>query len=35
MLGLLERGPGAIVLVAYAVLFLALGRYTTLRRDVS
>lgn len=35
MLGLLDRGPGAFVLIAYAVGFIALGRYTTLRRDVS
>ena len=35
MLGLLGRGPGALVLLAYAAAFALLGRYTTLRRDVS
>lgn len=35
MLGLLDRGWGALVLLAYAGLFALLGRYTTLRRDVS
>jgi hypothetical protein len=35
MLGLLERGPGALVLLAYAAAFALLGRYVTLRRDIS
>ena len=35
MVGLLCRGPGALVLLGYAVLFAVLGRITTLRRDVS
>ena len=35
MLGLLDRGWGALVLLAYAALFALLGRWTTLRRDVS
>jgi len=32
---LLDRGWGAVVLLAYAGLFALLGRYTTLRRDIS
>jgi hypothetical protein len=35
MLGLLDRGWGAVVLLTYAAAFALLGRYTTLRRDVS
>jgi len=35
MLGLLDRGPGALVLLAYAAAFALLGRYVTLRRDIS
>jgi hypothetical protein len=35
MLGLLDRGWGAVVLLAYAAVFALLGRYLTLRRDVS
>jgi ABC-2 type transport system permease protein len=35
MLSLLDRGWGAVVLLAYAATFALLGRYTTLRRDVS
>jgi ABC-type transport system involved in multi-copper enzyme maturation permease subunit len=35
MLGLLDRGWGAVVLLGYAALFALLGRYTTLRRDIS
>jgi hypothetical protein len=35
MLGLLDRGWGAVVLLAYAAAFALLGRYTTLRRDIS
>jgi ABC-type transport system involved in multi-copper enzyme maturation permease subunit len=35
MVGLLDRGWGALVLLAYAALFAVLGRYLTLRRDVS
>lgn len=35
MLGLLDRGWGAVVLLGYAAVFAAIGRYTTLRRDVS
>jgi ABC-2 type transport system permease protein len=35
MLDLLGRGWGAVVLLAYAALFTVVGRYTTLRRDVS
>jgi ABC-2 type transport system permease protein len=35
MLGLLDRGWGAVVLLAYAAAFALLGRYTTLRQDVS
>jgi hypothetical protein len=35
MLGLLDRGWGAVVLLAYAAGFALLGRYTTLRRDIS
>jgi ABC-2 type transport system permease protein len=35
MLGLLGRGSGALVLLAYAAGFALLGRYTTLRRDIS
>jgi ABC-2 type transport system permease protein len=35
MLGLLERGPGALVLLTYAAAFAMLGRYVTLRRDIS
>jgi hypothetical protein len=31
----LERWQGGLVLVAYAVLFCAIGWFTTLRRDVS
>lgn len=32
---LLGRWPGAAVLVAYAVVFALIGRFTTLRRDVT
>lgn len=35
MLSLLDRGWGAVVLLGYAALFAALGRFLTLRRDVS
>jgi ABC-2 type transport system permease protein len=35
VLGLLDREWGAVVLLAYAALFAVLGRYTTLRRDIS
>lgn len=35
MLSLLDRGWGAVVLIGYAVLFALLGRYLTLRRDIS
>jgi ABC-type transport system involved in multi-copper enzyme maturation permease subunit len=35
MLGLLDRGWGAVVLLGYAALFAALGRWVTLRRDIS
>jgi len=35
MLGLLDRGWGAVVLLAYAAGFALLGRYLTLRRDIS
>lgn len=35
MLSLLDRGWGAVVLLAYAALFALLGALTTLRRDVS
>jgi ABC-2 type transport system permease protein len=35
MLGLLDRGWGAVVLLTYAVGFALVGRYTTLRRDIS
>jgi ABC-type transport system involved in multi-copper enzyme maturation permease subunit len=35
MLGLLDRGWGAAVLLGYAAVFALLGRYITLRRDVS
>ncbi|MBC9225819.1 ABC transporter permease subunit [Aeromicrobium sp. 636] len=31
---LLSRGPGAIVLLAYVVVFVLLGRFVTLRRDI-
>ncbi len=34
-LQMLGRGWGAVVLLAYAVLFAVLGRFLTLRRDVS
>ncbi|QIX27426.1 ABC transporter permease subunit [Nocardioides sp. JQ2195] len=34
-LELLGRWPGAVVLVAYAVLFALIGRFTTLRKDVT
>jgi hypothetical protein len=35
MVGLLDRGWGALVLLAYAALFAVLGRFLTLRRDIS
>ena len=35
ILGLLDRGWGAVVLLGYAAGFALIGRYTTLRRDVS
>lgn len=35
MLGLLGRWEGALVLLAYAAGFAVLGRYTTMRRDIS
>lgn len=35
VLDLLGRGSGALVLLAYAAVFALLGRYTTLRHDVS
>jgi ABC-type transport system involved in multi-copper enzyme maturation permease subunit len=35
MVQLLDRGWGAVVLLGYAALFAALGRWTTLRRDIS
>lgn len=35
MLTLLDRGWGVVVLLAYAVAFTVIGRYTTLRRDIS
>jgi hypothetical protein len=35
MLGLLDRGWGAVVLLGYAAAFALAGRYTTLRRDIS
>lgn len=35
MVDLLSRGWGAVVLLGYAALFALLGRYTTLRRDIS
>ncbi|MCD9153637.1 ABC transporter permease [Aeromicrobium duanguangcaii] len=31
---LLSRGPGAIVLLAYVLVFVLLGRFVTLRRDI-
>jgi ABC-2 type transport system permease protein len=34
-LDLLDRGSGAVVLLAYAAAFALLGRYTRLRRDIS
>jgi hypothetical protein len=35
MLGLLDRGWGALVMLGYAAVFALLGRATTLRRDIS
>jgi hypothetical protein len=35
MVQLLDRGWGAVVLVGYAALFALIGRWTTLRRDIS
>jgi hypothetical protein len=34
VLGLLDRGWGAVVLLAYAAAFALAGRWTTLRRDI-
>ncbi|MDT0201003.1 ABC transporter permease subunit [Nocardioides sp. AE5] len=34
-IGLLDRWEGALVLVAYAVVFAVVGRFTTLKRDVT
>lgn len=35
MTGLLDRWQGALVLIAYGVVFAVIGRWTTLRRDIT